>query len=807
MLSTNPTPEKSLYLSSKQASSNSINARHLEPQEVSSLRHSFTLAEPFPHFVIDSFLDHSLAKALVENFPPFKAGNYLNELGKPAMKSSQANITKLAAPFQTLDSIIKSEEFLNWISSVTGIPKLLYDPEYVGGGTHENLHGQELNPHIDFNYHPTTGWHRRLSLILYLNPRWENEWGGELEFINDPLADGEARIVKSAAPIFNRLVCFPTTESSWHGFPIIQIPEHELAKGTSRKSFAFFLYTKERPAREIRPLHGTIYYERPLPANLQSGKALTEAEVKEIKTLSGRRDVLLKTLYERELAYSNLTGELRGKLQQNEKILAQLEENFRLLKSSDVTRSLGRDSRLQPKLKVVGANLFELESGLFPDPLLTPGVRVKIQEYNAEQGDAPLPSGALAIISAKPLVRDDEETDANRPATVVQIINHLKGHYGVHQVHGLGVALISQNEIIGSVTAIISPSGISEKFSTKRPKLTLANRALLLLNCAVLLFNKWHNEHLGKIKSPLLWRLSLLYRRMLKSFAVDSPQIVAGLPARASRLTHLRACPSCDNSSLDKIREIGSLYSGNDTFPKPFYLVECLTCSLIYLHTAPSKAELESLYTEISQFDSWEYSEERTRAIVDYYSSVYKNLIAANPNFAQKNERELAPKILEVGAGLAWMSRAVKEASPRAVTICQDISEEALNQATWADEYLIGDLEALMPKLEKHGGFQIISMTHVIEHLLDPLSVLRQLRPLLAKDGLILITTPHRPIGWKNESPFVLWRDWSYCHTPQHLQYYNRKSMETLAARAGYKIHTFDDTQDSGQAITAWLAL
>ena len=248
---------------------------------------------PFRHIVIENFFTPEACAKLLADFPAFERGNARNEAGELGHKSTVERIRELGASYATLDDLIQTPQFLTLVGKITGIPDLLYDPWYFGGGTHENREGQDLDAHVDFNRHPVERWHRRLNLIVYLNHDWDDAWGGSLELHSDPRA-GDNR-VKLVTPLYNRAVIFETTETSWHGFSRISLPEQK--KDTSRRSIALYFYTKDRPAEELADTHSTIYVDRPLPERFQPGHTLSDHDVQELRTLLARRDQHNQRLY------------------------------------------------------------------------------------------------------------------------------------------------------------------------------------------------------------------------------------------------------------------------------------------------------------------------------------------------------------------------------------------------------------------------------------------------------------------------------------------------------------------------------
>lgn len=272
--------------------------------QAADLQRQFLSGRPFRHVVIENFLQPEYCAALSTEFPTFDTATARNELGQVGRKSVHPNLAQLGPSYVRFDQLLQNDEFLKFVSAITSIPKLLYDPAYVGGGTHENCNGQDLDPHIDFNYHPVTRLHRRLNLILFLNTEWEPDWGGVLELQRDPSLPRSHDEIAAIVPAFNRCVIFETTEQSWHGFRRIAFPSDR--EHVSRRSLAAYFYTRERPAAETEASHGTIYVQRPLPDHIQPGYALTEHDIEELNVLLARRDTQIDYLYKRELEFTRI---------------------------------------------------------------------------------------------------------------------------------------------------------------------------------------------------------------------------------------------------------------------------------------------------------------------------------------------------------------------------------------------------------------------------------------------------------------------------------------------------------------------
>jgi Rps23 Pro-64 3,4-dihydroxylase Tpa1-like proline 4-hydroxylase len=273
-----------------------LQAEHL--QQVAMLRQQFSDAKPFKHLCLPNFLCEPFYRDIQREFPSPEQDAMRSEFGDRSLKHTCEHITALGEAFRFWDATLRSREFIQWLEQVTGIEGLIFDPTYEGAGTHNNLHGQSLDLHIDFNHHHATRQHRRLNLIVYLNDGWDETWGGAIELHKDAWDRRPDREWVSYPPGGKMAVLFETNEHSWHGFREIRLPENK--RHLSRKSLTVYYYSEDRPEAERAPDHSTIYVPDWIPESVVPGEVLSQDAYRELVTVMTRRDHYLQRLYARE---------------------------------------------------------------------------------------------------------------------------------------------------------------------------------------------------------------------------------------------------------------------------------------------------------------------------------------------------------------------------------------------------------------------------------------------------------------------------------------------------------------------------
>lgn len=219
------------------------------------LHADYVSAEPYPHSVIDDFFPQHVVDAALESFPAPGDLEWRKFDRAQEKKLSSDQERSLPEAVRQLIWEMNSQVFLQFLQNLTGIEGLLPDPRLQGGGMHQIERGGRLGVHVDFNRHRTSKLDRRLNVLLYLNKDWSEDYGGHFEMWDRQME----RCVQRVLPIFNRLVVFSTTETSWHGHPDpLTCPEDR-----TRKSLALYYYTNGRPDSEVAETHSTKFRTRP----------------------------------------------------------------------------------------------------------------------------------------------------------------------------------------------------------------------------------------------------------------------------------------------------------------------------------------------------------------------------------------------------------------------------------------------------------------------------------------------------------------------------------------------------------------
>jgi SAM-dependent methyltransferase len=137
-------------------------------------------------------------------------------------------------------------------------------------------------------------------------------------------------------------------------------------------------------------------------------------------------------------------------------------------------------------------------------------------------------------------------------------------------------------------------------------------------------------------------------------------------------------------------------------------------------------------------------------------------------------------KVLEIGSGLGYLTYSVAQAGFNIRGLELSSAAVAQSRQRYGDLFACGSVEEYAASHTE--SFDRIIVTEVIEHVADPVALLKTAMRLMHHNGKMLVTTPNR-------SYFLGDRCWGSDLPPVHVWWFSEKSMRALAARLDTKVH------------------
>lgn len=225
----------------------------------------------------------------------------------------------------------------------------------------------------------------------------------------------------------------------------------------------------------------------------------------------------------------------------------------------------------------------------------------------------------------------------------------------------------------------------------------------------------------------------------------------------------MKKCVSCSRDDIKTYKKnVSSVYSD-----RPYDLDLCANCGLIFTSPAPDKKTLDDIYKNKYSYDVHLLIQKEKKYRAGKFSGYVK-------------KAGTMTKVLEIGSMYGFLIESLEksgfkctglEIDEKAVEYCQRKNMDVRNET----------LEVFLEKNEEK--FDLVVMSHVLEHIVNPKEYLEKIKSLLSENGKIMIIVPNA----SSLTGKAFGKYWGYWQVPVHINHFNKKSLRHLFENLNFK--------------------
>tara|TARA_B100000767_G_scaffold60749_1_gene56578 strand:+ start:2208 stop:3077 length:870 start_codon:yes stop_codon:yes gene_type:complete len=223
------------------------------------------------------------------------------------------------------------------------------------------------------------------------------------------------------------------------------------------------------------------------------------------------------------------------------------------------------------------------------------------------------------------------------------------------------------------------------------------------------------------------------------------------------------------------MKKLKHVLSANDHLVtgRKFDILKNPETTILETHPRPTKEELPTYY------DSENYTShnDKSAGIVSFCYRIIKSIstrrkIRIGQNSLSKNTPQNNPRLLDVGCGTGdFLYSCLKKGWQ--INGIENNKNAKNNSRTELSSFIFDDFEFLKSQPER---FDIITMWHSLEHIIDLKQTIVDMKKLLTNKGVIVVACPNH----KSFDAMFYKESWAAYDLPRHLWHFDKDSISKL---------------------------